>query len=144
MSLATFTKPRLHRAALVLLAAAPHAAAQCRQPDATSADLVQIIHRYTTATTGGDRTVRDSLRLHAVSADSLHLVTDDAMCRRAAAAYRAELDRNVDTFTGRVIVIKAADRYVILDPAYRYNLQGQVAFWFVMITDADFRRLSLM
>ena len=115
----------------------------CRTADSTSAALTREIARYSSALGGDDAIVRDSLRLRALPPEELRLVAEESICRRAAAAYLKELDRNLDTFSERVIVLQAADRYVILDPAYRYALNSRWPLWFVVITDAEFRRLSL-
>jgi hypothetical protein len=130
-------------AGLLAIPRAPAAAqAACRGPSTTSALLVHEVKRYVFATRGDDALVRDSLGLRP-NPPTLQVVQDEAVCQAASLAYRRGLDRNLDTVSGRVIVLQAADRYIVWDPAYRYDLSLPYAPRFVVIMDTAFRRLSL-
>jgi hypothetical protein len=79
------------RHSLILLAlasiTASLTAAQSRRPlDGDAQALLAEAQRYASADEGDDAAVRVGLQLPLVSADSVRLATNEALCRRAAAA----------------------------------------------------------
>lgn len=104
--------------------------------------LVSRMRRYVFAARGRDALVRDSLGLRP-NPSALQVVQNETICQAASFAYRKQLNRNLDTATGRVLVLQAADRYIVWDPGYRYDLSLPYAPWFIVIMDTGFRRLSL-
>jgi hypothetical protein len=90
----------------------------CRPPDSTAARFLAHIARHASATTGADAQVRDSLRLQPTPTDQVVLVQNEGVCRQAAAAYRRELTTAAEAHTGRVYVVRAGDRFAVLDINY--------------------------
>jgi hypothetical protein len=107
-----------------------------------SALLIFQMQRYVFAARGHDALIRDSLGLRPNTL-ALQVVQNETVCQAASFAYRKELNRNLDTVSGRVLVLQAADRYIVWDPGYRYDLSLPYAPWFIVIMDSAFRRLSL-
>ncbi len=113
----------------------------CRAADSTSAELIAEVARYSAATHAGDIAVRDSLRLPAVPANQVVLVTQDPVCKKANVAYQA--DRAItggSGFSGRVYVVKIGTTYAVLDPSFSY---GRPDNWTVVIMDSRYRTLSV-
>lgn len=117
----------------------------CRPADSMSAKLVLHIGRYTSAQYPGDEPVRDSLRLRATPAARVRLVRNPMLCAAAARAYRRELTTAASTHTDSVFVLRADDRYVVLDPAYQVAPPGDSRYgknWIIAIFDPQWRLLS--
>jgi hypothetical protein len=125
-----------------LLVAAPASAQSvCRPADEASALLIKEMGRYSSATNGDDRVVRDSLRLPSVPASELALVTSESVCKKANATYQTTLGGLGGTpFSGRVYVVKIGAAYAVLDPALKF---GDPDNWVVEIQDSKFKKLSL-
>jgi hypothetical protein len=114
----------------------------CRPHDADARAFLLEVQRYASATVGDDAAVRVGLHLPLLAADSVRLATDEALCRRAAAAYRRLADgHTAKTLSGRVYVIEAGERYVVLDPDWRYNL-AQPDVMTIRVFDERFRELA--
>ena len=96
--------------ALALLVAAmsprPIAAqgSACRTADSVSAAVIAHILQYTTATTGGNVTVRDSLKLPRTS--QVTLESSPAACQKALVAFATEFASQGSGLSSRVYVIK--------------------------------------
>jgi hypothetical protein len=115
------------------------AAPICREHDHNAVWLLARVRRYTEAREGDDAIVRDSLRLPSMPGSEVRLVSDETVCRRAALTYFGLLNRNLDTVSGRVYLLQAQERYVVVDPTWRYSLQRRRLF--VAILDQEFRSL---
>jgi hypothetical protein len=112
----------------------------CRGADVESLRLIATLGRYTSDTTGGNMRVRDSLRLPALAASQVVLVTTESVCKKANAAYQSSVAGTGGTgLTGRVYVIKIGDRYAVLDPGYNYGESGN---WTVVILDSHYNYLA--
>jgi hypothetical protein len=128
---------------LILLMSGVHsmqAQTVCRPADATSAALIQELGRYSSATFGGDKVMRDSLHLTATPASEVVLVTSESTCKKANAAYQTAVTGSGGTgLTGRVYVAKVGQVYGVLDPSYN---AGEPGSWTVIIVDSRFTPLS--
>ena len=127
-----------------LAVAVPQSAAAlgpCRPATDMSGWMIRDITRYVTATSGDDARARTALRLTATSADSVTLVQVDSVCVVAAAAYKTALFRfgYGRGFSGSVWVVKAGDRYVVLDPEVYYKARD---IHFRVVFDARWQKLS--
>jgi hypothetical protein len=125
---------------IALTRGAVEAQGPCREADVRSAELIADLGDYTQAKSPGYAAVRDSLHLRPVAAAALRLVTDPQVCASAVRAYRATLDTSAARFTGKVYVVAAGDRYVVLDPDYR--LDPRVVTWYVAVFDTTWQWLS--
>jgi hypothetical protein len=112
----------------------------CRSADSTSAALIRDVGRYSSATAGDDKTMRDSLRLPLTSPSQVVLVTTSSICQKANTAYQTAVSASGGTgLSGRVYVVKVGQTYAVLDPNYN---AGQPGSWSVVIFDSKFRELS--
>ena len=128
-------------AAQLTLATGALAQTVCHPADETSAALIVRLGRYSSATSGDDRIVRDSLRLAPTAANQVVLVTSESVCKNARDAHQAFFpNRGGAGFTGRVYVIKIGMTYAALDPGYNY---GDPTVWTVEIIDSRYRHLSV-
>ena len=125
-----FSGSRLRRAVgtgiavVVSLALAPkpsRAQSACRGADQRSADIIEQLRWYVTATGGDDAVSRDSLHLPTGVAADVQLVTSDSICAPAAAAYNLDRRGSGTGLSGRVYVIKIHSTYVVHDPDYVYD-----------------------
>jgi hypothetical protein len=113
----------------------------CRAADSTSALLISELGRYTSDTTGGNRAVRDSLKLPVLAANQLVLVTSESVCKKAKNAYQNDrAGTGGSGFTGRVYVVKIDTRYAVLDPGFNYGEPGN---WTVLILDSHYQKLAV-
>jgi transglutaminase-like putative cysteine protease len=135
LTLAMLTSPGL---------AATNAVAQqqspCRSADTLSAELIDMVTKYTTTTEPDGVEARDSLGLPSVPANQVVLVTKRSTCSQAAQAYAAQLTVNTGTLSGRVYLVKAGNTYIVYDPEYVYSDPDA---WIVMIFDGQFHLLSM-
>lgn len=94
----------------------------CRPADATSNLLTAHVGEISSATVGDDKIVRDSLRLPLVQTSQIAVVTQEATCKKANAAFQAWLaNRGGTSFSGRVYVLRIGTVYAVHDPVYRYR-----------------------
>jgi hypothetical protein len=115
----------------------------CRPADSTSAILVAHLANYASATSGGEKTVRDSLHLPLTQASQVKLVTQETVCKKARDAYAADrAGKGVGGSSGRVYVVAIGNNgYAIVDPAYNY---ASPMDWTILIVDKRFLRLGLL
>ena len=130
--------------ASLLVAGLPVSAASaqivCRPADQTSAHLINELGHFSSATTGDNKVVRDTLRLPLVPAANLTLVTSETVCKKARTTYQSTLGGLGGTpFSGRVHVVQIGTVYAVLDPALRF---GDPNHWAVQIQDSHFKKLS--
>jgi hypothetical protein len=111
----------------------------CRPPDTLSQRIVNHLARYSTATSGDFKAVRDSLRLP--QASILTVVTSEAVCKKANPAYQAVLAGTGHGFSGKVYVIQIGTVYAVFDPVYRYGPTAGI--FTVVIFDSRWRKLSM-
>jgi hypothetical protein len=112
----------------------------CRAADSTSAALILELGRYSSATSGDDKAMRDTLRLPLTSASDVVLVTKETTCQKANTAYQTAVNGSGGTgLSGRVYVVKVGNVYAALDPTYN---AGEPGSWTVIILDARFKELS--
>jgi hypothetical protein len=129
------------------LPTAAFAQGHCRPRDSTAAMFLGHIARYAAAESGNEAAVRDSLWLQYTPKERVVLVSNEEVCRHAAAAYRAELTTAAETHTGRVYVVQAANRFAVVDLDYHIApsragvLHG--TNWIIAIFDTTWRPLSL-
>jgi hypothetical protein len=121
------------------------AAAQtvCRAADSTSAVLISYLVRFASATSGDNKTVRDSLRVPYTPQNKVKLVTQEAVCIKARDAYVADrAGKGVGGSSGRVYVVAIGTTYAVLDPAYHYS--SDPYRWTILIVDSTYQKLSLL
>ena len=121
---------------------AVHASAQsvCRPADQASADLIEEMGRYSSASGGDAAVMRDSLRLPSVPRSQVVLVTNESTCKKARTTYETSLSTPGFTFSGRLYVVKIGTVYAVLDPTFNI---GDSTNWIVQIQDSRYRQLSL-
>jgi hypothetical protein len=110
----------------------------CRPPDAISQRIVNRLKRYSTATSGDNKTVRDSLRLPNTA--SVTVVTSEPVCKKANPAYQASLVGTGHGFSGQVYVIQVGTVYAVFDPIYHWGPDAGI--YTVIIFDSHWRQLS--
>jgi hypothetical protein len=94
----------------------------CRPADATTQALILDVGRYTSATTGDNKVVRDSLRLPSLSPGQITVVTQETVCKKASSAFQSYwANRGGTAFSGRVYVLQIGSVYGVTDPSYRYR-----------------------
>lgn len=128
--------------AMVVALAVPTGVAHgqaCRGADSTSADLIQDVVKYTSATDADIRAVRDSLKYAAVAESQVVLVTNNAACQKAANAYAAYVTGPPERLSGQVYVVQAGATYTVLDPRY-YKWDPSV--WTIVTFDSHWKVLS--
>ena len=95
---------------------------RCRAADDSSHDLTEMIRQYALAVDSEWVAARDSLGIPGVaSARDIQLVTTEAICKSANAAYQAVVTGTRQTLTGRVYVLRVGTAFVVWDPGYRYD-----------------------
>ena len=115
----------------------------CHPADSTSALFVSHMARYASATTGGTKTVRDSLRIPYTPVNQVTLVTQEAVCKKARDAYIADrAGKGAGGSSGRVYVLAMGNTYAVVDTAYHYSAEHPNN-WTILILDSRYRRLSL-
>lgn len=113
----------------------------CRPADTQTETLKLDVGRYSSATAGDEKIVRDSLRLPYVPQNQIAVVTQEATCRRAKDALQAEFaNTGNNTFSGRVYVLKIGTAYAVVDPAYRHDPNIPVGP--ILFLDSKFKPLS--
>ena len=110
----------------------------CRAADSVTAIMVGIVTPYITATGGQTADVRDSLRL--TPASQVTVVTTNSVCSKANTAYQAAVPPAASGFSGRVYVLQAGNRFVVMDPVYDYNASGIRTF---VVFDNKWKKLSV-
>jgi len=97
------------------------------------------VHLNNRATTGDNKTVRDSLHLPATS--SVAVITSEGVCKKANRVYQAVLAGTGHGFSGQVYVIQIGTVHAVFDPVYHY---GPLAGTFtVVVFDSRWRKLSM-
>lgn len=113
----------------------------CRSADSTSALMMALVARHTGASVGTpEAAARDSLQLPSANSNQLSLVTTRSVCDKAKTAYQSALPPAASGFSGRVYVVSAGNRYVVLDPDYNYNNSG---IWNFVVFDNKWKKLSI-
>jgi hypothetical protein len=129
---------------LVLAVATPPAALSqtiCLPADAQTATLKLDISRYSSATAGDEKIVRDSLRLPYVPENQVTVVSQEATCRKANAALQSLFaNTGNNTFSGRVYVLQVGTAYAVVDPAYRHD--PSISGGPILFLDSRFNPLS--
>jgi hypothetical protein len=95
-------------------AAAP---ASCLPADAYSANLVSFFAQLVTSADTADATLRNKLKLSAVPASQVSLVTDQRTCQNAIQGMDRALQPQ--TPTASAYVVKVGESYAVQDPADR-------------------------
>ncbi len=114
----------------------------CRLADSTSAILKYEIGRYSSATSGDNRIVRDSLRLPLVSESQITVVSQATVCKKANTAFQSYwANRGGTAFSGLVYVLQVGGVYAVQDPAYRYRAGG--SYTPILFLDSRYRALSV-
>ena len=113
----------------------------CRPADTQTATLQLDVGRYSAATAGDEKIVRDSLRLPFVPQNQITVVSQEATCRKAKDALQSALaNTGNNTFSGRVYVLKVGTAYAVVDPAYRHDPSIPVGP--ILFLDSKFKLLS--
>ena len=127
----------------LMLAAKPGwAQSACRGTDQRSADMIEQVRWYVTATGGDDAVSRGSLRLPVAAANEVELVTSDSLCAVAAAAYSADRQGIGSGLSGRVYVVKVKNTYVVHDPQYVPN-SAHPGGLICIVFDSNWQRLAM-
>jgi hypothetical protein len=127
---------------LPLAAICADAQAWCA-PSRSEEPLLADARNLIRATDADWKHVRETVKLGRVAIDSVMVIRDDEVCRRAAAAYWAILRSAVpDRFGSRadtpVLVLRVGSVYLVDD---RRSRSGRSAYWEVMVFDRSWRRL---
>jgi hypothetical protein len=131
------------RVVSLTLAAEPSwAQSACRGADQRSADMIEQVRWYVTATDGDDAVSRDSLHLPIAAANEVKLVTSDSLCVVAAAAYKADRQGIGSGLSGRVYVVKVRNTYVVHDPQYVPN-PAHPGGLICIVFDSKWQRLAM-
>lgn len=110
----------------------------CRPPDTVSQSIINRLKRYSTATTGDNKIVRDSLHLPATS--SVSVIASETVCKKANSAYQAALAGTGHGFSGQVCAIQVGAVYAVFDPVYHWGPNAGI--YTVIIFDSRWRQLS--
>lgn len=95
---------------------------RCRAADDSSYDMTEMIKTYALAVDSEWVAARDSMGIPGVaSAKDIQLITTEASCRAANAAYQAVAKGARQTLTGHVYVLRVGAVFVVWDPGYRYD-----------------------
>ena len=95
---------------------------RCRAADDSSYDMTEMIKQYALAVDSEWVAARDRLGIPGVAlAKDIQLVTTEASCKSANAAYQAVAKGARQTLTGRVYVLRVRTVFVVWDPGYRYD-----------------------
>ena len=97
------------------------AATYCRAADSTSSFLISQMKRIATATEEPYTTMRDSLKIPAVSASQVTLVTQEATCKKAGERLDAEIVRleGTPSVQRKIYLIKMGNTYAAIDTDYK-------------------------
>jgi hypothetical protein len=114
----------------------------CRPADSLGALFKQEITRYSAPSTADELAVRDSLRLASANPTQVVLATQEAVCKKANAAYKAKLtDTGGSGFSNRVYVLQVGNTYAVFDPAFTYD--SSLGYWTIVILDSRYKPLSV-
>jgi hypothetical protein len=111
----------------------------CRPLDASSEPVRHRLAIYAEATSGDDKTVRDSL--HLPNTALISFVASESVCKKAIAAYQSALAGTGHGFSTRVYVIQVGTVYAVYDPVYHWGPDPD--FYTVVIFDSRWRKLSM-
>jgi hypothetical protein len=117
-------------------------AQNCRTSDPYIEDVRQEITRYTSANSGDNRAVRDSLKLPFVVASQVVLVSSDATCKKAKSAFQTYwASRGGTAFSPKVYVLQVGSLYAVVDSGYRYRAANPYSP--VLFLDSRFKSVSV-
>ena len=134
---------RLLAVATAMLCVPIQLAAQtyCRPADLQTTTMISDIARWSSAASGDDKIVRDSLRLPLVPKNQLQVVTQEATCKKANSALQSAFaNTGNNTFSGKVYVIQVGTVYGVVDPSYKARAADLVGP--ILFLDSRFKPLS--
>jgi isocitrate dehydrogenase len=100
-----------------------------------------LIGRYSSATSGDNKIVRDSLHLALVPANQLQVVTQETTCKKANTAFQSFFaNTGNNSFSGKVYVVQVGTAYGVVDPSYRSQANDLVGP--ILFLDSRFKPLS--
>jgi len=107
----------------------------------TNDPLLQEARALGTSTDSAWAAKRDAYRIAAVPSDQVARVQDEAICQRAAIAYRDYFRRFVkpDWPDAPVLVVRIGEMYLVDDLRQR---KGDDAYWEVIVFDKTWKRRS--
>jgi hypothetical protein len=103
--------------------------------DSLGAGMLRRIARYTEPADAAYDEYRRGYGYPLVPASQLSLVTQESVCKKAAAAYRSATTGA--GWLGRVAVVKAGTTYTVIDPGYYYDAANKAALW--VLLDSKFK-----
>ena len=131
--------------AVLALAIAHAAGAQtCRPLDQDGRQFQYTIGLYASAALGTPKAVvRDSIRLAAVPANQVVLVTQTTTCKKANTAYQNRLASKGAGLTNQVYVLQVGTTYAVVDPGFYIGPYTDPHDWTIVIMDSHFKPLAL-
>jgi hypothetical protein len=117
-------------------------AQNCRTSDPYIEGVRQEIARYSSANSGDNKAVRDSLKLPFVVSSQVVLVSSDATCKKARTAFQSYwANRGGTGFSAKVYVLQVGSLYAVVDSAYRYRAANPYSP--VLFLDSRFKSVSV-
>ena len=137
--------PLVASVAFILIGASSAAGQVCRPLDRDGRQFQYMMGTYSGGNAGtAEGVTRESLRLAAVPASQVNLVTQAATCKKANAAYQSELAGAGTGFSNQVYVLQIGDTYAVADPDFYIGPPMSPHDWAILIMDAHFKVLSGM
>jgi hypothetical protein len=122
----------------------PSACIGIAEQDSLGVYLINRVAAFTATTDSAFNADRIIFKLPIVPASQLSLVTQEAVCSKAAAAYASAVSGQGSGLSGRALVVKvgtsATAPYVVLDPFFAYDASHQSYVHIVL--DSKFNVLS--
>ena len=115
----------------------------CKPADASSANMIEAVRQFVTATDPDDMAIRDTLKLPAATAASVVLVTNERSCSSARDAYNAVRAPGAPAATSVYVAQSGSGsslRYVVMKGRNAGDAQSEFAG--VVVLDSKFRYLS--
>lgn len=117
----------------------------CRALDRDGTQFQYMMGTYSGANPGTPEAVtRDSLRLPAVPASQVTIVTTTTTCKKANTAYQSQLAGAGTGFSNQLYVLQIGTTYAVLDPAFYIGPPMNPHNWVIVILDSHFKVLSEM
>lgn len=125
---------------LVLLGTTSASSQTCRPLDDTGKVFQYLIGTYSGANPGTPEDAsRIQLRLDAVPANQVVLVTQQSTCNKANTAYHNKLSGAGAGFSNQVYVLQVGTKYAVVDPAFYVGPAVTPHNWVTVILDSHFK-----
>ena len=127
-------------ALLAILPLSIHAQTCRAASDSASLRLVEWVDNQTNPTDAVEDSYRVAMGYPLLPRSQVSVVTHNATCNKALAAYQAAGAGGAG-FTGRVAVVKAGNTYTVYDPGYYYGPAPKVGDFYVQL-DSRFKVIN--